>query len=54
MNLVNNVTLIGNLGADPKIREFENGNMVANFSLLQQSITEKKMSLNQKLIGTIL
>ena len=30
---LNKVTLIGNLGADPEIRSFNNGGKVANFSL---------------------
>jgi len=31
--MINKVTLIGNLGRDPEIRHFENGSMVAKFSL---------------------
>lgn len=31
--MVNKVTLIGNLGRDPEVRHFENGSMVAKFSL---------------------
>jgi len=33
MSGVNKVILIGNLGKDPELRNFEGGNMVANFSL---------------------
>ena len=32
--MINNVTLIGNVGADPTIRCFENGNEVAKFRLV--------------------
>ena len=31
--MINKVTLIGNLGADPEVRHLENGVMVARFSL---------------------
>ncbi|RLD26272.1 MAG: single-stranded DNA-binding protein [Bacteroidetes bacterium] len=31
--MLNKVQLIGNLGKDPEIKEFENGNKVANFSI---------------------
>lgn len=31
--MVNKVILIGNLGKDPEIKTFENGNSIANFSL---------------------
>jgi single-strand DNA-binding protein len=33
MSGVNKVILIGNLGKDPELRNFEGGNVVANFSL---------------------
>lgn len=33
MNIRNNVRLIGNLGADPEVRQFENGTTKAKFSL---------------------
>lgn len=48
MNLVNNVTLIGNLGADPKISEFENGNMVANFSIATTEYYREKDEFKSK------
>ncbi len=31
--MINKVTLIGNLGRDPEVRHFENGSMVAKFSV---------------------
>ncbi|NND07545.1 MAG: single-stranded DNA-binding protein [Saprospiraceae bacterium] len=31
--MINKVVLIGNLGRDPEVRHFENGSMVAKFSL---------------------
>ena len=31
--MLNKVTLIGNLGADPEIRSFDSGDKVANFTL---------------------
>lgn len=31
--MINKVTLIGNLGRDPEVRHFENGSVVAKFSL---------------------
>ena len=33
MSVRNNVQLIGRLGNDPKITEFQDGNKIANFSL---------------------
>ncbi len=33
MASVNKVILIGNLGADPEIKTFDNGGMVANFRI---------------------
>lgn len=33
MASVNKVILIGNLGADPEIKSFDNGGMIANFNL---------------------
>ena len=32
-NLSNRVVLIGNLGNDPQVRQFENGNAIARFSV---------------------
>ncbi len=42
MNLVNSVTLIGNLGADPKVKEFGDGGMVANFSVATKEYFKEK------------
>lgn len=39
---VNKVILIGNLGADPEIRTFQNGDMVANFSIATSESWEDK------------
>jgi single-strand DNA-binding protein len=36
--LKNNVRLIGNLGEDPQIRKFDNGRMVANFSIATDEV----------------
>lgn len=33
MNMRNSVTLMGNLGRDPEFTKYENGNMMARFSL---------------------
>jgi single-strand DNA-binding protein len=30
---INNVTLLGRLGADPEVRTFDDGSRIANFSL---------------------
>jgi single-strand DNA-binding protein len=38
MSANNNVNLIGNLGGDPEIYRFENGNAVANFSLAVERV----------------
>jgi single-strand DNA-binding protein len=39
MNKVrNSITLIGNLGKDPEIKQFENGKTVANFSLATNEV----------------
>ncbi|MDO4251214.1 MAG: single-stranded DNA-binding protein, partial [Moraxella sp.] len=31
--MINKVILIGNLGADPEVRQFDNGSCVANISI---------------------
>lgn len=31
--MINKVTLIGNIGKDPEVKRFENGNIVASFSV---------------------
>lgn len=41
MNLRNRVQLIGNLGANPSIREFEKGNKVAKFSIATTDIYKR-------------
>lgn len=39
---VNKATLLGNVGKDPEIRTFDNGNKVANFSLATSEKYTKK------------
>lgn len=41
MNLRNRVQLIGNLGADPKVREFESGKKMARFSVATTDVIKK-------------
>lgn len=41
MNLRNRVQLIGNLGASPKIREFESGKKMARFSVATNSLEKR-------------
>lgn len=41
MNLRNRVQLIGNLGADPKVREFESGSKMARFSIATNEVIKK-------------
>ncbi|MDD3686498.1 MAG: single-stranded DNA-binding protein [Bacteroidales bacterium] len=48
MNLVNNVTLIGKLGADPKVKEFGEGQMVANFSVATTEYYKVKDEFKEK------
>lgn len=48
MNLVNNVTLIGNLGGDPKVKEFENGNLVANFTVATKDFYKVKDEFKER------
>ncbi|SUO95188.1 single-stranded DNA-binding protein [Suttonella ornithocola] len=45
---VNKVILIGNLGADPECRTFQNGDMVANFSLATSETWNDKQTGEQK------
>jgi single-strand DNA-binding protein len=42
MNLRNRVQLIGNLGADPKVREFESGSKMARFSVATNEVIKKE------------
>ena len=42
MNLRNRVQLIGNLGSEPQIREFENGRKLARFSLATTDVYKKE------------
>lgn len=46
-NLVNQVQLIGHLGAQPEIKKFDNGNALAKFSL---ATNEKYTDNNGKLV----
>lgn len=41
MNLRNRVQLIGNLGSQPQIREFENGKKLARFTLATTDVYKK-------------
>lgn len=41
MNLRNRVQLIGNLGSDPKVREFETGKKMARFSVATTDVIKK-------------
>ena len=38
MNLKNRVQLIGNLGSDPKVKEFESGKKMARFSVATSNV----------------
>ena len=42
MSGVNKVILVGNLGKDPELRNFEGGNMVANFTLATTEVYRDK------------
>lgn len=46
--MVNNVTLIGNVGADPEIITFENGNRIANVTLATSKNWKDKESGERK------
>ncbi len=41
MNLRNRVQLIGNLGSQPQVKEFENGKKLARFSLATTDVYKK-------------
>ena len=41
MNLRNRVQLIGNLGAEPTVREFESGKKMARFSVATNAVVKK-------------
>lgn len=43
MSGVNKVILIGNLGKDPELRNFEGGNAVANFTLATTEVYNDKL-----------
>lgn len=45
---VNKVILIGNVGADPEIRSFDNGDRVANFSLATSESWKDKVTGEKK------
>jgi single-strand DNA-binding protein len=45
---VNKVILIGRLGKDPEVRNFENGNSVANFSLATTEVYRDKTTNEKK------
>ncbi|MEO7176768.1 MAG: single-stranded DNA-binding protein [Saprospiraceae bacterium] len=47
--MINKVTLIGNLGKDPEVRHFENGGMMATFSLATSESYKDKSGEWQKL-----
>lgn len=48
MSSVNKVILIGNLGADPEIKEFQSGDKVANLSLATSETWKDKTSGERK------
>lgn len=48
VTMLNKVMLIGNVGQDPEIREFSNGNKVANFSLATSERWKDKNSGEKK------
>jgi single-strand DNA-binding protein len=48
MSGVNKVILIGRLGKDPEVRNFENGNSVANFSLATTEVYRDKTTNEKK------
>ena len=45
---VNKVILIGNLGRDPEVREFQNGNKVANFAVATSERWKDKQTGERK------
>ncbi len=44
MQIGNSITLVGNMGSDARITNFENGNKVARFNLATNQPTDKKGS----------
>ncbi len=48
MTSLNKVTLIGRATKDPEIRQFSNGNKIANFSIATSEIWKDKTSGEQK------
>jgi single-strand DNA-binding protein len=42
LNLKNNVTLVGNMGMNARITEFENGKKIARFSIATDNKEDKK------------
>lgn len=48
MSSLNKVTLIGNLGADPESKQFNNGNSVCNFSIATSERWKDKNTGEQK------
>lgn len=48
MSGVNKVILIGRLGKDPEIRTFDNGGMIANFSMATSEVYKDKVTQEKK------
>ncbi|MCK9254326.1 MAG: single-stranded DNA-binding protein [Bacteroidales bacterium] len=48
MNLVNNVTLIGHLGADPVIKDFGDGKLMAKFRIATTEYYKEKNEFKTK------
>jgi single-strand DNA-binding protein len=47
MNLRNRVQLIGNLGAEPSVKEFESGKKMARFSVATNAVVKKDGKLEK-------